>query len=189
MTALQRDTVRTRRALLDAAGRAVIANGPAVSLEVVAREAGVSKGGLLHHFRTRDELLLAVAEDWIERFDETVQRHLDPEDDAPGRWCRAHIRAAFDPSISGGSWLHAAVLTALLSTPGFLQRARTSAERWQREMESDGLHPDRVLLVARALDGDAMNDLFAGTQDDASRNQLRELLLALTEDPGPLVRP
>lgn len=187
MAALQRDAVRTRRALLDSAGRALIVHGPGVSLDAVAREADVSKGGLLHHFRTRDELLLAVAEDWIERFDATVQRHLDPNDGEPGRWCRAHIRAAFDPAMSGGPWLHAAVQAALLATPGFLQQARASAERWQREMESDGLHPDRVMLIARALDGDAMNDLFAGAQDDARRATLCELLLSLTEDPGPLV--
>lgn len=187
MTALQRDAIRTRRALLDAAGRTLITHGPGVSLDAVAREAEVSKGGLLHHFRTRDELLLAVAEDWIQRYDATVHSHLELDDNSPGRWCRAHIRASFDPSISGGPWLHAAVQAALLATPGFLQQARISAERWQREMASDGLHAERVLLISLALDGDAMNDLFAGAPDDASRSELRDLLLALTEEAGPLI--
>lgn len=188
MATVQRDAVRTRRALLDAAARSLIATGPNVSLDAVAREAHVSKGGLLHHFRSRDELLLAVAEDWIDRFDATVQRHLEPDDRRPGRWCRAHIRAAFDPSIASGTWLHAAIQAALLTTPGVLQRARACAERWQQEMESDGMDPQRVLLITRALDGDAMNDLFGGTQDDdASRSQLRDLLLALTQESGPLV--
>lgn len=187
ISVLQRDAVRTRRSLLEAAERALITHGLAVSLDAVAREADVSKGGLLHHFRTRDDLLLAVAQDWMQRFDETVQRQLDPADDRPGRWCRAHIRASFDPSMSAGPWVHAAVQAALLATPAVLQQVRVNAQRWQREMSTDGMDPQRVLIISRALDGDAANDLFSGSTDGADRSELRDLLLALTDESGPLV--
>ncbi len=191
MAVQQRDPVRTRRALLAAAERVVTALGPAFSLDAVAREAGVSKGGLLHHFRSRDSLLAALAAEWTEQFDAAVQRRLDPADDRPGRVCRAHIRATFDDAtVAGGPWVHTSVQTALVAVPEVLERARADAERWQADMAADGLHRQRVLLISRTLDGEALADLFGRTvEDEASRRELRDLLLALTEETGPLTGP
>jgi AcrR family transcriptional regulator len=189
---LQRDAARTRNALLVAAERVVTEHGPAFSLDAVAREAGVSKGGLLHHFRSRDALLVALVGAWTARFDEAVARQLDPDDDRPGRVCRAHIRATFDePEVGGGPWVHTSVQTAVISVPEVLERARADAERWQRDMLADGLHRQRVLLITRALDGEAMAEVLGGaaTVDEDARRELRGLLLALTEEAGPLVAP
>jgi len=52
---------KTRRGVLDAAERLVDRHGAArLTLAGVAWEAGVSKGGLLYHFGTRDELIAAM---------------------------------------------------------------------------------------------------------------------------------
>lgn len=190
MAVLQRDAVRTRKALLAAAEQVLTAQGPAFSLDAVAREAGVSKGGLLHHFRSRDALLVALVEAWVERFDEAVQRQLDPDDHRPGRVCRAHIRATFDESdLTGGLWVHTSVQTAMLAVPAVLERAFADTARWRRDMEADGLHPQRVLLISRAMDGDAMTELFnrSTVVDQEERRMLRDLLLALSEETAPLI--
>jgi AcrR family transcriptional regulator len=186
---LQRDAERTRRALLDAAAVALKTHGPAVSLDMVARAAGVSKGGLLHHFRSKDALLVGLADEWMARFDAAVQRHLDPGDTRPGRMCRAHVRASFDESLSGEEqlWNDPGVLAALLAVPEVLHRSRASGERWRSELASDGLHPDRALLISRALDGVWTSELVEGVADLPERRRLRDLLLALTEQDGPLI--
>ncbi len=191
MAVLQRDAARTRNALLVAAERVVTEHGPAFSLDAVAREAGVSKGGLLHHFRSRDALLVALVAAWMERFDEAVARQLDPDDDRPGRVCRAHIRATFDePDVAGGPWMHTSVQTAMIAVPEVLERARADAQRGLRDMLADGLHRQRVLLISRALDGEAMAEVFdAASVDQDARRELRDLLLALTEETGPVVSP
>ncbi|TDC61365.1 TetR/AcrR family transcriptional regulator, partial [Streptomyces hainanensis] len=50
-----------RNLILDAAIRVTERDGiTALTLESAAEEAGVTKGGLMYHFRTRDELLLAI---------------------------------------------------------------------------------------------------------------------------------
>ncbi|MFC7615066.1 TetR/AcrR family transcriptional regulator [Actinokineospora soli] len=51
-----------REEFLDAALRAIRARGPAVSMEDIAREAGVSKPRFYRYFADRDELFAAVAE-------------------------------------------------------------------------------------------------------------------------------
>lgn len=180
MKAVTRDAVRTRRALLDAAQRALVTHGINVSLEVVAREADVSKGGLLHHFRTRDDLLVAVIADWFERFDELVQSHLDPDETAPRRWSRAYIRASFDPAADG-PWVHSTALAAVLTSSGVLRHVQDHNERWRRKMEDEGLDRRRVLLILRALDGDALEALFTGPRDELDRATLQEALLELAE--------
>jgi AcrR family transcriptional regulator len=185
---LQRDAERTRRALLDAAATALRSHGPSVSLDAVALEAGVSKGGLLHHFRSKDALFVGLAEEWMARFDQAVQAHLDPVDDAAGRICRAHIRAAFDDTVTGDEqlWSDPAVLAALLAVPEVLRRARESGVRWRSELSGDGLHPDRVLLISRVLDGMWMTELLEGPADPVERHRSRDILLELTRITGPL---
>ncbi|MBI0316388.1 MULTISPECIES: TetR/AcrR family transcriptional regulator [Streptomyces violaceusniger group] len=54
------DAVANRAALLDAAERVLLRDGPAVPLEVVAREAGVGIATLYRNFADREELYAAV---------------------------------------------------------------------------------------------------------------------------------
>lgn len=180
----QRNAPRTRREVIEAAARALITHGPGVSLDAVAKEAGVSKGGLLHHFRTKQALIVGLIDEWFEHYDATVERLLEPED-TPGRWTRAHIRATFEPA---DLWSHPSVVTALLGVPELQQRMDVAATRWRHQTDSDGLHPQRADLISRALDGVTLADLLWRDQETPEeRAQTRDLLLKLTEQPGPVV--
>jgi AcrR family transcriptional regulator len=180
----QRNAPRTRREVIEAAARALIAHGPNVSLDAVAKEAGVSKGGLLHHFRTKQALIAGLIDEWFDRYDVVVESLLEPEDTA-GRWTRAHIRATFTPD---DLWSHPSVVTALLGVPELQQRLDVSAARWRQQTDSDGLHPQRADLINRALDGVTLADLlWRDKETPEERDHTRDLLLKLTEQTGPLV--
>lgn len=57
---------RTRRHLLAAARRVLAERGYAdATIDDVAREAGCSKGAYYFHFSSKEEVLLAVVDDWI----------------------------------------------------------------------------------------------------------------------------
>ncbi|NHC46147.1 TetR/AcrR family transcriptional regulator [Motilibacter aurantiacus] len=185
----ERDTARTRRAVLDAAARAVVAHGAGVSLDVVARHAGVSKGGLLHHFGSRDALLLEVANDQADQFFQAVQSAVDPADRAPGRLARAYVRVTFDALIEDTLDVDYVLLVAALSSvPGVTEAMRRDQQRWDAALSADGLDPQRTFLVVRAADGTAVAGLYEGGYDVDQLRRARELLLALTRDTGPLVR-
>ncbi|MGY1617459.1 TetR/AcrR family transcriptional regulator [Geodermatophilus sp. SYSU D00691] len=182
-----RDAARTRRALLDAAARAVLVHGAGVSLDAVAREAGVSKGGLMHHFRSKDELLGALADDLFERFARAVDDRVDPDDDAPGRRLRAYVRVTFDDLEERGDAVELATLLATLGS--FPEAARLSQERyrrWNQTLAEDGVDPQRVVVVLRACDGASIAPLFEGPLDPDELATTRDLLLALTRGEGPL---
>ena len=56
-----------RRALVEAAERILENEGPsALSLRAVAREAGVSAAAPYHHFKDKNELLAAIAQEGFE---------------------------------------------------------------------------------------------------------------------------
>lgn len=63
-----------RDAVLDAAMELVESSGVALlTLDAVAAHAGVSKGGLLHHFKTKDALLTAMIERLAQVFEDERQ--------------------------------------------------------------------------------------------------------------------
>ena len=78
--------------LLDAAEAVVVRDGIGnLTLDAVAEESGMSKGGLLHHFRTKDKLVEAmvtrVADSWREGFLKVYEEL--PE--GPGRTVRSML--------------------------------------------------------------------------------------------------
>ncbi len=75
-------TTRTRDRILDALQRILLRHGTAaVTLESVAAEAGVSKGGLLYHFRSKQALLqgltVRLSEDAEAEFAQAEQEGVD----------------------------------------------------------------------------------------------------------------
>lgn len=149
-----RDRERTRAAVLEAAERLLGEQGTRVSVAEVAGAAGVSKSGLLHHFPSREALLLAVAERGLQGLVDEVDRHLDPDDTAPGRRTRAYVRALCGGSpTSAALFSPTALLNALLDVEGAEELVRADAEHWRRFFLDDGLPAARHLVVRHAAEG------------------------------------
>lgn len=92
----QPDVVRHQ--LLDVAARQCIENGlHGLTLDAVAKEAGVSKGGLLHHFPSKQALLDALSQACLEELEDRISEQLDKEKEiTTGRFARAYLSAMVD---------------------------------------------------------------------------------------------
>lgn len=98
MTERQQQAEKTRQRLLDAAMKVAQTEGAlALTLDAVARAAGVSKGGLLHHFPGKDTLIEALLNQLFSDFEARVNDYAEQETVDTGRWLRAYVRATFDP--------------------------------------------------------------------------------------------
>lgn len=87
-----------RRTLLDMAARIAIEQGSsAVTVQAVADAAGVTKGGLLHHFPSKQALLEAVFADTLERLDTRLDAHMADDPVAHGRFTRAYVAVTLAP--------------------------------------------------------------------------------------------
>ena len=82
--------------LLDAAIRVVTRDGfAAMTLDAVAKEAGVSKGGLTHHFATKDALITAMLDHFVQRLLRELDRVAADDPVVKGRRVRAMMDVAF----------------------------------------------------------------------------------------------
>ncbi len=153
----------TKDRIIDAAEEVVLRDGVArLTLEAAAAEAGLSKGGVLYHYPTRDALVAGMVNKIIEEFDHDIDRLLEGDDGA-GRFTRAYIRATMAPSSprpDREDRLGAALIAAAAAEPALLVPLQRAADRWQRRLEHDGLDPTVATVLRLACDGLWMCDLF-----------------------------
>lgn len=185
-----RNTERTRRAVLAAAARVVVRDGTGAAIGAVATEAGVSKGGLLHHFPSREALFVALTTETLDGFRRRVHERVDLSENRPGKLLRAYVRAMCD-ELAGTDVDDApewAALAILRASPAVADLVRADAGRWEADLAADGLDPGRVLLVRLAADG--LGGLALQDEALARRHlrRVRPLLLGLA-DTGPVPLP
>jgi AcrR family transcriptional regulator len=88
------DAQRNRDRIVEVAREVFRERGYDASLDEVAKRAGVGPGTLYRHFPTRDALLDAIMQVWVERVGEATDKALAYE--GPARdfliaWCEAYI--------------------------------------------------------------------------------------------------
>lgn len=168
----------TRERILRAAEDVVLSDGVAqLTLERAAERAGASKGGVLYHFKTRNDLVTAMVERMVERFDAGVRRcraELAAGDGVAGSevsYARAYVeecllemRPDADPAQAREERIGAALIAAIAAQPDLLRPLQQGFAGWQAELETDaaGRGEDQVAAtVARlAADGLWLCELF-----------------------------
>ena len=154
----------TRAQLLDAAEAVVAEQGVrALTLDAVAARSGISKGGLLYHFRSKEDLAAAMIERSIAWFDAALVEAGAGESDAKGRFTRAYVKASLGMTpLTGAGFdnLCAAITTALLSFPERLGPVQDQGARTQADVERDGLDPVVATIIRLAVDGLWLSENF-----------------------------
>src|SRR5690349_12441937 len=115
-------SVRDR--LLDAAERVVARDGVLnLTLDAVARESGVSKGGLLYHFPSKSGLIMAIV-DRVATECDAEQTQASAADPNPGAFTRAYLSRRARPLDPSEEPLHTAILTAAANDKTLLEPFR-----------------------------------------------------------------
>ena len=170
-----------RQQLLDVAAKLSLEKGPAsVTLDAVSQAAGVSKGGLLHHFPNKLSLLDGLFADLTDKLDRALAERMREDPEPKARFTRAYISVFFQPEglADGEKWK---VLTiALISEPHLRERWRQWVERHLQE--NVGTDSAFDAMIARyAVDGLWLADLLGTpTMDAQTRAVMLERLTALS---------
>ena len=176
----QAKATRTRTSILQAAGDVVRLEGvSSLTLERVATVAGVSKGGLLYHFGTKQELVIALLANTLGRADAELQSLAAANDRAKGAVAQAYldyIRSGRHDEVDSASGIFAAAAL----DDGDLEPARAMFHQWQeRLVEDDGIDTTTALLARVVGDGLWLIDLFGlAPPTTEQRNALFELVEA-----------
>lgn len=69
---------------------------PSLTLQAVADSAGVTKSGLMHHFKTKSQLLAAVRQRAFDLFSDALEDNMRNDPGGPGTFTRAYIRTCLE---------------------------------------------------------------------------------------------
>jgi AcrR family transcriptional regulator len=171
-----RKAQRTRLKLIEAGRDVALEAGTAnLTLAMVARRAGVSKGGVLYHFQTKALLLQALLDFLVDGFEEQVDRIRTEQDCS---WLTAYLRASF-PEEQAGQVRETDILFQLVTVqPELGERLQERFHSWHGRAEERGLSAVEAHLYRCAIDGLWYNEMFGF---NLPREQLTAVLGHLEE--------
>lgn len=179
----KRNPEETRARLLEAATRIVVEQGvDAFTLDAVAHAAGVSKGGLLHHFASKETLILELIVHVLATFEAEMEQALDPTEPegTPGRWTRAFVRLSFTADERARD-LGVAFTLMMQRTPELVASVSGSFTRIWEALDHDGLDPIQSSLIRAAADGVYYNEIVGNPAlPEPLRTQLFDRLLDMS---------
>ena len=159
-----------RADILEAAQRVVARDGSTgLSIEAVAKEAGLSKGGVLHHFPSKDALLSGFIELFAQRAAAVVRSRMEqlPQGEK-ARAIRAMTAVAFPHLAASGDepqsetrahllrahrdFMHGIMTTGLLNRD-LVRPLRTLRHQFCRQILEDEQTGKDELLLWLAMDG------------------------------------
>lgn len=144
-------------ALLDAAEKVVVHRGIAnLTLEAIAAEAGMSKGGLLHHFPTKDRLIEAMVIRHADCWRDCYMEGYAGASEGPGRMARGLMNRCLTDAQCWTEQLRrstSAVFAALAQNPSLIEPMRGAYADLHERLLDDGLPPGVADAVVTSIDG------------------------------------
>ncbi|HEY8480539.1 MAG TPA: TetR/AcrR family transcriptional regulator [Spirillospora sp.] len=145
----------TREDLLDAAEAVLSEEGTqALTLSAVAERAGVSKGGLLYHFPTKNALVKAMVARVIDEFDDLIDSYVASYGGGPGSYTRAYVEATFE-ILTGEARAYRrwSAITAAAADPEQAEPLNEAMRRWHGRDPADDPDPGLAAIVRLAAEG------------------------------------
>lgn len=171
----------TRERVLQAAERVIIETGAArLTLEGVAQAASVSKGGLLYHFPSKESLLCALAQRYVENIDKCIGAAKNGLTGSVSRNLKAIILGELG---SHSKTTEAMMLAMAANDVALLKVIRAHVADYTSEIKENSADFPRAAIISLAIDGLKMREsmrisAFTTTQ----REEIVQELLKLADE-------
>ena len=176
---MTKDSSKTKKKLLEAAIRVVKEQGAScLTLDAVAKQAGVSKGGLLHHYPNKTALLTAMITHLNDSFERAIAEQI-----ANGMtWLAAYVAMSFDPQQSQTAE-SAGMLSAVANDMSLLEPLAQRCKILQQQLEASSSDPDLATIVRLTADGLWLTELFgiSGLTEERRSQVLVRLMTLIKE--------
>lgn len=165
---MARPSTIDRNALLDAAERVITGEAAGrLTIDAVAAEAGVSKGGVLYSFPSKDALIQALVERYVATYDADIDQAATLRVDG----LRAGIRAYVDavrPATDAERRSTVAILAAAAHNPALLAPLQDFYRRHRARIDAHG-QDDEAFIAFLAVEGLVMLELLGLTDFSAEQ--------------------
>jgi AcrR family transcriptional regulator len=155
----------------------------ALTLDAVARKAGVSKGGLVHHFNTKEALVHGVVNSATEALHEQIAAAYEASPDrSPGSFTRVYIETTLRHAEEG----YLLALFELVARDPSTAAALAEHNKWcYARFENDGIDPVLAHVLASAADGLWIEIIFKIETAHSWRvRAMKECLMGLSRKPA-----
>lgn len=174
----------THETILVAAQEILRAQGVrAFTLDKVAKQAGVSKGGLIHHFPSKEALLGAMQDHAFQLVEAQMERMLAEEPAGAGRFLRAYLKCNLESITLGIPSVFQIVAEMALAEPELFRSKRDFFKQMLAQVEDDGVDPVMGHIIAAASDSVWLQVLFGLTEpNDPHIQRVHDRLIAMTRE-------
>lgn len=152
---------RTRQAVIQAALTIIARDGPGrLTFDAIARESGLSKGGVMHQFPSKVDVLKALLEHQIQYFDDAPPASASKANTAQHKTAlMEQITKIREVSHQPYSIAHA-IVAALVEEPELLTLSRETSRRHAECIKAEAIDPELALLRWSAAQGLLLSSMF-----------------------------
>ncbi|MEC5423653.1 TetR/AcrR family transcriptional regulator [Virgibacillus sp. C22-A2] len=130
-----------------------------LTLAAVAVEAGISKGGLLYHYPSKEALVEGMVEHLTNNYRDKIADNAQADPVEKGKWVRAYVDVTFNQTYHYKD-MNSGLLAAKAVNAKLLDPIRDLYTFWQNEIENDGIDPVKATIIRLATDGIWLSELF-----------------------------
>lgn len=150
----KKQPAETRQHLLTVAGDIIVESGLAgITLDAVARAAGVSKGGLLHHFPSKQDLLSGLIVNLYDKFRARLREFAEADPIAEGRFARAYLKTVSEDREHAHNKLCGILAVEARDHPAMRAKWRECIKEMLRHDPDAQGDPITLAIVHLAADG------------------------------------
>ncbi|MFB7641118.1 TetR/AcrR family transcriptional regulator [Peribacillus butanolivorans] len=152
-----------------------------LTLDAVAKQAGISKGGLLYHYPNKEALLLGLTQYIFEEFTMLFEEHAKKDPLEKGKWCRALIETTKE-DLDHNAELNVGIIAASMLNPSLSESMSKSYQYMQNKVEQDNINPITATIIRLAIDGLYYSELFnIAPLDDKMNKEVIQQLINMTK--------
>jgi AcrR family transcriptional regulator len=144
---------RTREAVVAATLEVVARDGTGrLTLDAIAQQANMSKGAIMHHFQSKEAVLEAVVDQYVEHFDEFTRGSMAGNARRGKTYLQTQI-ACWHDALAKQRPIAFAVLAAMALNPNISRKMRVSSAVELDELKAEAADPELATLRWAAARG------------------------------------
>ncbi|WP_018610205.1 TetR/AcrR family transcriptional regulator [Uliginosibacterium gangwonense] len=152
---------RSRKAILQAALAIIARDGPRqLTFDAIARESGISKGGVMHQFPTKMAVLKGLLDYQIEYFEDFSRQYRASLEPTQAQASLATQIATMRETVINPHSVAYAIMAALAEDPTLMSIVRSSSAEKIQAIKAETTDPDLALLRWSAAMGLALSTMF-----------------------------
>ena len=172
---------RSRNAALEAAIAIIARDGPGrLTLDAIARESGLSKGGVMHQFRTKEAVLKALLERQMAHFEEFSSRYMAKVSASSASPNLATQLATIREAATSPNSAALALVAAMVENPRLMALPREREMERMAAIRKEAADPDLAMIRWAGAMGLLLSSLFG--MSPLSKDEHQRLFARLLDD-------